>query len=70
MDAGKVEKLNSGRSCFSHYRDDLVAAAVSEGFTATADFSRAAEADALIICVPTPLKEHRQYDGFSAATVA
>ena len=62
VDAGKIEKLNSGRSYFSHYGDDLVAAAVSRGFSATADFARATEADALIICVPTPLKEHREPD--------
>jgi UDP-N-acetyl-D-glucosamine dehydrogenase len=62
VDAGKIEKLNSGRRYFSHYGDDLVAAAVSRDFSATADFARAAEADALIICVPTPLKEHREPD--------
>ena len=28
-----------------------------KGFEATADFARLAEADAIIICVPTPLTE-------------
>jgi UDP-N-acetyl-D-glucosamine dehydrogenase len=32
------------------------------GFTATADFARVGEVDAILICVPTPLDEHRQPD--------
>jgi UDP-N-acetyl-D-glucosamine dehydrogenase len=36
--------------------------AVEAGFSATTDFGRAGEADALIICVPTPLREHREPD--------
>src|SRR5690606_5589215 len=39
-----------------------IAGARRKGFEATADFSRAKEADALIICVPTPLNRHREPD--------
>ena len=60
--AAKVDTLNDGRSYFRHYGDELVAAARDQGFTATADFARASEVDALILCVPTPLNEHRDPD--------
>ena len=35
---------------------------VDSGFEAVSDFSRIAEADAIIICVPTPLSKHREPD--------
>ena len=35
---------------------------MARGFEATTDFSRCKEADALIICVPTPLNAHREPD--------
>lgn len=62
IDENKAAALNRGESYFRHHGDELVSAAVKNGFEATVDFSRAAEADALIICVPTPLKEHREPD--------
>lgn len=62
IDEEKVEQLNSGKSYFQNYGDELVSAAVKGGFEATADFSRVADADALILCVPTPLKENRTPD--------
>jgi len=40
------------------------------GFEATTDFARAADCDALIICVPTPLNEYREPDlSFVVATM-
>lgn len=62
IDPAKIETLNNGRSYFSHYGDELVATARQQGFSATTDFARASEADALILCVPTPLNEHRDPD--------
>src|SRR5205823_7435856 len=44
--------INSGRSYFMHIPDAAVAAARQRRFEATTCVSRAAEADALIICVP------------------
>ena len=35
---------------------------VETGFEATADFARIPDADAIIICVPTPLNKHREPD--------
>ncbi len=40
----------------------MIQAAVDNGFEATTDFTRASEADTLILCVPTPLDLHREPD--------
>ena len=62
IDPAKVESLNAGRSYIRHIAPERIAAAHRVGFEATTDYSRAAEADALIICVPTPLDAHREPD--------
>ena len=62
IDPAKVAALNAGRSYIGHLGDDAVAAARGRGFEATEDFARAAEADALLICVPTPLGRDRTPD--------
>jgi UDP-N-acetyl-D-glucosamine dehydrogenase len=62
IDPAKVEKLNAGKSYIEHIAADRIAAARQAGFEATTDFSRAGEADALIICVPTPLNKNREPD--------
>ncbi len=62
IDAAKISALNSGRSYIEHISADAISEARIRGFEATADFSRAVEADALIICVPTPLNSHREPD--------
>ena len=62
VDPVKSEKIAAGLTYFQHIPDERVREAVEAGFSATTDFSRANEADALIICVPTPLKEHREPD--------
>lgn len=58
----KVQRLNAGLSLIEHIPDAEVSAARDKGFSATVDFSRAGECDALIICVPTPLNKHREPD--------
>jgi UDP-N-acetyl-D-glucosamine dehydrogenase len=60
--AGKVQRLNDGQSLIEHIATEKVAAARQRGFEATTDFARAAEADALVLCVPTPLTKHREPD--------
>lgn len=62
IDGEKVRKLNAGESYIEHISSDLIGNALSNGFEATADFSRAAECDALILCVPTPLNKYREPD--------
>ena len=60
VDAAKVERLRAGESYLETVAGARVARAKS--FEATTDYSRAAEADALIICVPTPLTRAREPD--------
>ena len=62
IDPSKSESISRGESYISHIPANAVRAAVDRGFEATTDFSNAASADALIICVPTPLDEHRDPD--------
>ena len=62
IDQAKADAINSGRSYFLHIPDAAVAAARARCFEATTQVSRAAEADALIICVPTPLTASREPD--------
>jgi UDP-N-acetyl-D-glucosamine dehydrogenase len=62
IDRAKAAAIASGRSYFLHIPHAAVATARGRGFDATTDFSRAADADALIICVPTPLTPSREPD--------
>src|SRR3954462_15010080 len=59
VDPKKIDDLRHGRTHLKHLGADLTAnlleGAKSE---ATADFSRLREADAILICVPTPLGRH------------
>lgn len=62
IDADKVDRLNRGESYIEHIQPDQIATAFAKGFSATTDFSRARECDALILCVPTPLNRYREPD--------
>ena len=63
IDEKKVEALKAGRSYIEHIdAKPLQTAFEQDRFLPTADFSRAAEVDAVIFCVPTPLNEHREPD--------
>lgn len=62
IDPDKIDKLNAGTSYIKHISADRLRAAAKAGFEATTDFSRAREVDALILCVPTPLDQHREPD--------
>lgn len=69
IDQAKVEALNAGKSYIERIDHDKIRTALSRGFEATFDFSRAEEADVLIICVPTPLNKNREPDlGFVIKT--
>lgn len=66
----RVETLNAGQSPIKHISGDDIAKMRAVGFEATTDFSKAAECDALIICVPTPLSKTREPDlSFVVATM-
>lgn len=63
VDESKVSTLNAGKSYIEHIGAERVAGAVQAGkLEATADFARIAEADVIIICVPTPLDRHHEPD--------
>ncbi len=66
----RVEQLNSGQSPIKHVLADHIDIMRQSGFVATTDFARAAECDALIVCVPTPLDVTREPDlSFVTATM-
>lgn len=63
IDADKVAKLNRGESYIGHIARERVGELVGSGrFEATNDPRRFADADAVIVCVPTPLGEAREPD--------
>ncbi|HEY5720289.1 MAG TPA: nucleotide sugar dehydrogenase [Gammaproteobacteria bacterium] len=62
IDPLKEQRIRAGRTYIEHIPDAAIQAATASGFEATTDFTRAAEADALILCVPTPLGDHREPD--------
>src|SRR4051812_43238023 len=56
IDQAKIDRLDSGGSYINHFSPEKVQAMAKSGrFSATSDFSRLAAADAILICVPTPL---------------
>lgn len=55
VSATVVDSLNAGRSHVDDLSDDDVAAMLAGGFRATADPAVIGDADAVVICVPTPL---------------
>lgn len=62
IDQTKVDALLNGQSYIEHISPSSIQQALSNGFDATTDFSRASECDALILCVPTPLNKYREPD--------
>lgn len=63
LDERKIVKIKDGKTYIKHIPSSKIHSAVSEGFLdATSDFTRLPEVDAIIICVPTPLDEHREPD--------
>lgn len=63
IDSAKVESLNAGKSFIKHIESSTVQEMLrAERFSATTDFRRIAEVEAVIICVPTPLNKNREPD--------
>jgi UDP-N-acetyl-D-glucosamine dehydrogenase len=62
IDGKKVTDLEAGRSYIFRIPAEEIQAARSHGFSATTEFSHLSEMDAVIMCVPTPLTEHREPD--------
>jgi UDP-N-acetyl-D-glucosamine dehydrogenase len=63
IDPEKTAMLMGNQSYILHISAEAVREQREAGrFTATTDFSKASECEALIICVPTPLARHRDPD--------
>ena len=62
IDENKVTSVNEGRSYIHTIPAESVAQARASGFEATSDYDRLTEADAILICVPTPLGPHHDPD--------
>lgn len=62
IDEKKVADLEAGRSYICRILQTEIQSARDQGFHATTDFSHLSEQDAIIMCVPTPLTEHREPD--------
>jgi len=63
LDERKTKFISDGKSYIKHIPSERISpVAATKIFTATTDFSRLPEADAILICVPTPLDEHREPD--------
>ena len=63
VDTKKADEINAGRSYIVDVPDENVKKCVDEGkLTATTDFSKLADCDVIIICVPTPLRKTKDPD--------
>src|SRR5437764_2814510 len=63
IDQSKVDQVNRGRSYIKHIAAKTISEVLkAKRLTASTDFSRIQKADAVIICVPTPLSKNREPD--------
>ncbi|MDX2116371.1 MAG: nucleotide sugar dehydrogenase [Planctomycetota bacterium] len=63
IDKEKIEFIRQGRNYLKHFGDGMVRELGGSGrFSATTDFARLGEPDALIVCLPTPLGKHHEPD--------
>ena len=62
LDGAKIETINSGESYVHDVPSENVARLLSNGLSATTDYDALHQADAAIICVPTPLSKTRDPD--------
>src|SRR6266850_953793 len=63
LDQSRVDEINNGRSYIPDVPTEMVGALVEQGnLSAATDFSHLAETDAVIICVPTPLRKTKEPD--------
>jgi len=63
VDPSKIDRLKAAESYIAHIQSQWLAECIAqERFEPTADMARLGEADALLICVPTPLSDSRDPD--------
>ena len=63
LDQQKVDSINAGKTYLKHFPSKNIAEQVDANrLEATTDPSRLSEVEAILICVPTPLDDHREPD--------
>ncbi|MFG0274866.1 MAG: nucleotide sugar dehydrogenase [Phycisphaerales bacterium] len=63
IDPKKIEALAQGRNYLKHLGAEMTETLSASGrFESTTDFARLGEADAVLVCVPTPLGKHHEPD--------
>jgi UDP-N-acetyl-D-glucosamine dehydrogenase len=63
LDQQKVDSINAGKTYLKHFPSESIAEQVDANrLEATTDPSRLSEFEAILICVPTPLDDHREPD--------
>src|SRR5437660_7839426 len=63
VDRAKVDQVNRGRSYIKHIAAKTISEVLkAKRLTASTDFGQIKKADAVIICVPTPLSKNREPD--------
>jgi UDP-N-acetyl-D-glucosamine dehydrogenase len=63
IDSDKIKEIEAGRSYIRHIPAENVSAQVKASrFSASSDFSRIKDCEAVVICVPTPLNKNREPD--------
>ncbi len=63
IDQSKIDKLDRGENYLKHLGADMTTTlSDSDRFSATTDFARLGECDAVIVAVPTPLGRHQDPD--------
>jgi UDP-N-acetyl-D-glucosamine dehydrogenase len=63
IDQEKIDTIEKNQSYIKHIGDDAIKEMRADGlFDVTTDFSKIADVDVIIICVPTPLSKHREPD--------
>jgi UDP-N-acetyl-D-glucosamine dehydrogenase len=62
IDQKKIDTIANGGTYIVRIPASELKQAKDHGFTATADYARIADMDAIIICVPTPLNEYHEPD--------
>src|SRR5207245_8108437 len=62
IDKRKIDTLTKGGSYIFRISAEEIQSAQARGFSATADYSRLLDMDAILICVPTQLNEYHELD--------
>ncbi len=63
IDQNKIDAIAAGRGYIKHISGEAIQEQTGAGrFSASTDFSRVREVEAVIICVPTPLNKNREPD--------